>query len=420
MIKSSYERAFLFILGLSLVFLRIPNLFIKPRFWAEEGSVYYQYAILNNWLDGLTSAHFGYYYLYANLATVLAAKLVSIEQSPFITTLFSAGVFVWLIYLITHKDSIFREQYQKILAVLSVVIFPIYGGWLSVVHSQFYFATAAVIILLMPVNKTTTVGLFFGGLSGIPSLFITPMFLWKAWKEKDKKRFFQAIILCLCLIVQLAAHTPKQQATPAIASGLFRENTGLINVAAIISSRSILYNLLPPSILQKDENGHVGEKIISALSESETTTNVIIKALLIIGVILILLFLWKVNLTLFYCYILLMILSIFVGRPPEGKIINYITSAHRYFMPANSVLLFSLIFSIEKFKENWRKFFLCLTSFLFLVNFIYFFFPPEKIKQGPDWKQEVENWRTGKQDAVRIWPTINFPLNLPPELRKSR
>ena len=52
--------------------LRVPEVVLEPRFWAEEARVYFVYALNNPAGSALLAPHQGYYSLVPNLATWLA------------------------------------------------------------------------------------------------------------------------------------------------------------------------------------------------------------------------------------------------------------------------------------------------------------------------------------------------------------
>ena len=59
-----------------IIFFRNPILFTEPRFWAEEGSVYFSSAFHSTWIVSLFQPHLGYLSLIPNIATIIAAKFV--------------------------------------------------------------------------------------------------------------------------------------------------------------------------------------------------------------------------------------------------------------------------------------------------------------------------------------------------------
>lgn len=81
----------LFVVALSLVVLRAPELLLDPRFWAEDGRHFFQFGYENSWLDTLLF-HPEYRLVVSNVAALIATRLVSVEVAPLVFTL--AGLLV--------------------------------------------------------------------------------------------------------------------------------------------------------------------------------------------------------------------------------------------------------------------------------------------------------------------------------------
>ena len=62
------------IMVIFIAYLRLPEVLLEPRFWAEEGTSYFSYAYDHNWLVNLLSPQFGFNTLYNSIATSLATK----------------------------------------------------------------------------------------------------------------------------------------------------------------------------------------------------------------------------------------------------------------------------------------------------------------------------------------------------------
>ena len=71
------------------VLVRMPDILIKRRFWAEEGEVYFHNAWNERWYDALFAVHSGYLNLSASVATLLAVYLVPLEFAPLVSTSFA-------------------------------------------------------------------------------------------------------------------------------------------------------------------------------------------------------------------------------------------------------------------------------------------------------------------------------------------
>ena len=88
----AWRKWLLFTIGAASIVLRCPRLFFEPRFWAEEGSVFFAYAFKHSALSALTRPDGGNYDLPRNLASILAVNLAPLEWAPLVTTLFAFGI----------------------------------------------------------------------------------------------------------------------------------------------------------------------------------------------------------------------------------------------------------------------------------------------------------------------------------------
>lgn len=141
-------RFVLLIIIVSAMILRAPYLFSNPRFWAEEGAVYFYFAFHNSFFEAIFSPHQGYYSLYPNLMTLLAARLVSLEHAPLFTTVAAMLVqivpYILILYRLNHL-SIFHKF---ILCVATFFVVHTGEVWLNTITAQFHFALASFFILL--------------------------------------------------------------------------------------------------------------------------------------------------------------------------------------------------------------------------------------------------------------------------------
>ena len=204
------------LLGIAgLFFFLSPNLFLEPRFWAEEGSVFFQYAVEKPWYAALCAPHQGYYSFLINLATLLA-RFVPIDYAPCVTT-YTAFIVQLIPYAVIlwgrsrHWDNFFK----KIISCSIVLHCPAYSGeiWLNTTNMHFHLAVVSFLILMEPVDEGMTRVrsliyrglLVVNGLTCVVSVFLLPVYIFAAYSEKRKERIVQTGILFACLLVQTAA-----------------------------------------------------------------------------------------------------------------------------------------------------------------------------------------------------------------------
>ena len=193
-----------------LIAVRIPNIWIEGRLWAEEGSVYFAHSWHENWYDALFALHSGYLNVAASLATLLAARLVPLEAVPYATSGFSLLLqLVPAILLTTSGVGWLRDRYALVLALLLLLLpFGAREIWLNSITSQFHLVLGAILILAFPlrggwVGGFRLVVLVLATLSGPATAFLLPLFVLRAWTERSRGRAWQVLAVGSMAALQL-------------------------------------------------------------------------------------------------------------------------------------------------------------------------------------------------------------------------
>ena len=105
------RKIFVFFL-LALLFYRSPFIFLNGRFMAEEGSVFFKYAYLNNFFDTLFFIDFlsGYMNLWANISAIIS-NLFPLKFSPLVSNYLSLIPKLLIIIYIFYKKNIFIDNF---------------------------------------------------------------------------------------------------------------------------------------------------------------------------------------------------------------------------------------------------------------------------------------------------------------------
>jgi len=196
---------------LILIVVRCPELFYQPRFWAEEGSVYFASAYNNSFLAHLFSYHLGYYTLYNNLSAYVAT-LVPLEHAPLVTTWFSFLVqFVASTLALWGTYRMLPHTTQRFVLAGSIQLLSYAGAWLNIASVQYFFGVITFLILMHD-GETLSAGkkilhgvmLTIGGLTGVLSCFLLPVFVYKYFRTKLRHVAIFAGILSATMTVQAA------------------------------------------------------------------------------------------------------------------------------------------------------------------------------------------------------------------------
>jgi len=212
-IKINDHLKFRVILLLACVFViifREINLLVYPRFWAEEGQLFYPFALKYSVVTIFATPLVGYLTLFNSIISAIQAKLFSIESAPLLSTY--AGFIVQLVpvvIVIFTSHEFWNSAVKKIICSLIIVVLVPPEMFLNTTNSHFIFGLITFLVMVVPAFKLPSfkkysfrILLIIGGLTGPASMFLSPIFIYKAYREKSKEKYVQAAILSLCAIIQ--------------------------------------------------------------------------------------------------------------------------------------------------------------------------------------------------------------------------
>ena len=228
---------------LVVVLARFPVLVSSPRFWAEEGSIYFQSAH-DRGFASIFEPHVGYFALFPNVSTWLATH-VPLAAAPIMTLVLSALAQLLSAWLAMRSRSALLPNVAKVVIVVALILSPTATSelWLNTVNSQSFFQIAAFLILLEPRLRWQHLAvLVLVFLSAPSAVFLGGFFFLRALIQKSKSSWVAAGIWTACLAVQLSSWRPGSRVSAGpdvwVLSAL-RENFG----------RAWIYNLDDGSVL---------------------------------------------------------------------------------------------------------------------------------------------------------------------------
>jgi len=184
-----------------LVFYRSPEIFIFGRFFAEEGSVYWSYALANDYSDIIQYLvpPGGYFTLNINLAMILV-KILPISYAPFITTYLSLFIAVLPAFFV-YKYNFLRLNNVENNYLFGLYIFLHSLHWpevtLNSINSQVYLGILVFLILTFGLKNNKTkfrfieqIILFISFLSTFYAVVQFPIILIRYLKEKNNYLLF--------------------------------------------------------------------------------------------------------------------------------------------------------------------------------------------------------------------------------------
>ncbi|MBA4696389.1 MAG: hypothetical protein H2069_03225 [Legionella sp.] len=408
------EKIFYLLFFLGLIVLRFPNILIHGRVWAEEGLAFLQQGFTLPWPEALFSSVGGYLNIVANLAGIIAAKLLPLEWARFVgplTGLFFQGL-TGAILLFSSFEWL-QNRVSLLLALLLIAIAPLVDEvWLNSLHPQFHLTLCAALILAMPapINKCIRllhlVILLLAPFCGPTAWFLLPLFILRSLDEKLLYRLYQTLIIFIGVLLQYILFYK------AADSGQADFNVWLMPFILLLKFVFIPFIPFYKISLKVASFFH----ILSL--ESSAAFYLFSIALMIIGLVFIgfiLLHLWRrfprSIFWLFCAGTLIAILSCAFPRGGSAHMLN-LTAGNRYiFVPQ---VLFSLcllgVTSCTK-GRNSLIFGLLLSSTL-LSGFNHFSNQFSVYSPHTNWIQEVHAWRDDHTHIIKIDPqgwTVRLP-----------
>jgi hypothetical protein len=193
-----------------LLLWRSPYLFLNPRFWAEEGLLYYNALQTGN--SPITLVVNGNYQLILNLSAY-AATLASARWAPAATTYFGLLIALGCVLLIC-KVSIENEWRLSKTALVAAVLALVAQGYevyLSGTNSQWLCPLSLLLIGMLSLrdkSRLANVCLYTWvtvcAFSGVPSSLMAPVLLLRGIAYRSPRHTCAGIILGVGAIVQIA------------------------------------------------------------------------------------------------------------------------------------------------------------------------------------------------------------------------
>lgn len=390
---------------LLLIISRSTLFFTDPRFWAEEATLYFSHAYTHSLSQQLTFVAAGYYSLVSVVSTAFAHRLVSLESAPFVTTIFALSIQLLpaIIILFGNIQSFATIRLKIIALLLLLFVMPNSEVWLNVVNSQFYLAIVTALILINH-SQTRAEKIFYSlillvsGLTGLISLFLLPLFFFKAFSLKDNEKWIQSAVLLFTGLIQAYFILTSD-------NGLRQGDFDALTYVFIFI---IKVCLLP--ILGADIAASVIPIFRQILSASWPINYLIVSIAVFFGGLFfhfIKKFLTTDARYLFAASLFLFFFSVYGALGDKSQLINALGS-ERYFTAPNTLFYLSLLGLLShdfSYKINKKKWFLQLIILLVLISGLLNFWSDKNNANiaGPSWKQQILQNQDGLRN-IMIWP----------------
>lgn len=209
--KNPLAVLLLFFVYFAASFVKEPLLFLKPRFWAEEGVVYFMQGRAISLFETLTAMPLGYLSFPANIAGWVSAQL-PLYYAPYGALIVSLAMQLLIPCVVIFNRYFDGDRLRQVVFLLiPLLIFQSFETWLNSINSQFWMLLAASLILAAPrVAGTLPVTCFnfcvalLAGLSGPGSAFLAPLFFVRALLEKRIKWLLLGLAVSVGAVLVLA------------------------------------------------------------------------------------------------------------------------------------------------------------------------------------------------------------------------
>ena len=223
------QTAICLMLMVLLLFLRRPDAFLQPQFWAEDGTIFFRQQYLLGW-QAIIQPYAGYLHLAPRLAAWLAAGVAGPELAPFLYNAFALGLTLFVGY------SVFNERLVlplKFALALSIVLVPHRAGevFMTITNIQWILALYLITVFCRTevwVNKklgckfriSEAIAVSLCGLTGPFGVMLTAIILFRVaatgrWVRRDL-----FLVLLATTLIQLVFMMQRSAAESADAFGL--------------------------------------------------------------------------------------------------------------------------------------------------------------------------------------------------------
>lgn len=385
----------------ALVLLRLPNLVLHGRIWAEEGSNYLDTALKTGWYGGLTQVWGDYFNLWANLATTVAAQTFPLEYAPYVTLVFAlVAQSLPIAVLVFLSETLF----VPVVGALLIATLPMAEEvWLNTINSQAHLLLASGFVLALPTPPTRIkrtfcyVLLLITSLSSPASIVMTALLSIRAVLDRSWCRARQAVAMGIGATVQLII----------ILAYLRPDRTIGIDpqlLAAVVFVKHIFVPFLGVS---------GAAKVARLLNLQEVSAAVI--AGIVFGWAALLAVLARTDRTMMWLFIFAASIMVFSYAGAYGDkqvmLTHPLNDARYYFAPAAamSVVIIGIAASAAG-PVRWVA--TALVVWMALIGVAAYVSPIRPMAEGPSWRGEIAKWRENPHHPIALWPP-GWILKLP-------
>ncbi len=393
-------------------------MFLHPRFWAEEGTSWFQYAASHSAVSTLfyVQPFTGYFNLIANLGAIAAAKTAAwfgLQFAPYATTILAFLIQIFVFAFILFGRSTLFDSLWKATAGCAIALFAATATdeiWLTTINVITYMGFISLVFLFERTWewpgywKWVSRGMLaLCALSSPYSAALVPLFVILTLHGKYKEQRIQSAILIACLVVQAGVCVDsKMHATAAWG----------VRAKAIEPAASFITvfceDMVRPALGDPAFNfliGHVGLREAWTMASSFPPPPHAPSAFLAAWIC-----------SLLAACILWTLKGPSIFSPPSILIAAFLsicalvsltamesTPLGRYAFLPGAIFLLLLVLAAESCKTPAVSFAILMILSLGLANGVLAHIAANT-QQGPSWSTEVSLWRADHSHSIRVWP----------------
>lgn len=402
-------RITLTLLFAALVCLRMPDILLHGRFWAEEGKVFFEEAWRLPAGKVLFAPYGGYLNLVANAGAVGARCLVSVERAPYVTTALALVFQTCPAILILWSGASWLRSRWAIVAALLILATPAASEevWLQTLHSQFHLAVCAGLILAMPAQSGRWLNAFrlallaLGPLCGPACIVLLPFFALRAVIEKSQARWWQTAALLAGSALQIGLFLSVEQ----------RRSYHID--ASVLAGVMLVRHLLIPLVGSR-RAVPLADWIHTRFVAGAIPWSAVMLSCASFAIwIWVVLRRWRED----PAWLLMAGLTVaalsYYGAIYGGTNLLNVGFGLRYSFAPQALMSFSLLALASARRGAVSYAAATLLCWLIVVGLAGYFTPSSPIfAHGPDWRREVAAWRADPCHRLAIWPS-GWVMDLP-------
>ena len=419
-LRSAFAAIFI-----AAIALREPYLLQHPRFWAEEGFVWFQYASSHSLVQSIFFVNplSTYFNLAINVAAILSAIVAArfgLEYAPLVTTIYAFAIQALAIVLILFCKSRLFDSTWKAVAGCLIVLFAATSKdelWLNTTNSMSFLGLIALLLLFVEMEDWPAwarwgerVLLLICGLSSPYATPLLPLFAIAAWRSKEREQKIQCLILGVCLLVQVGSVVKTRRELVRHGRDTLRGMKVQWDASAI---NVFCEQMLLPAVGAATREGVLDK---TGLKEAWTSAasfppRPVTHAMRVGGCFCLMLIVGILALlrgpTLFS--VANQLIGVFLILAPFTCLTAlYAVPTNRYaFLPGFTFLLLLLLKAEDGQSRAARYGSMAVLAYGLAAGMVMYQTP--KFQEGPSWQKEVNLWRENPAHPLRVWPPSTDP-----------